>query len=95
MYGLATDMGTPSSGPLGRELLRQVGRRPDGGERLLRVLNHELAPSKLFTPGLIGRGVVAVARRRPAQIPAMAGELVSAARTEVRRSRKAAATLVA
>jgi 2-polyprenyl-6-methoxyphenol hydroxylase-like FAD-dependent oxidoreductase len=53
MYWFAHDLGAPGPTPL---LLREIQRRmaadPQLAERFLRVLNHDLAPSSVFTPAL-------------------------------------------
>lgn len=51
MYWFAGTMGAPGpTSPLVHEMLRQIVARSDGPERFFRVLNHDLAPSELFTP---------------------------------------------
>lgn len=60
MYWFATDMGAPGeTRPLVREMIRAIVEQPGGTEQFLRVLNHDLAPSKLYTPS---RAVKAAAR---------------------------------
>jgi menaquinone-9 beta-reductase len=53
MYWFAHDMGAPGPTPLVvQEVQRRIGADPQLTEGLLRVLNHDLAPSKAFTPAL-------------------------------------------
>jgi menaquinone-9 beta-reductase len=53
MYWFAHDMGAPGPTPLVvREIQRRIAADPQLTEGLLRVLNHDLAPSKAFTPAL-------------------------------------------
>ena len=53
MYWLAHQMAAPGPTPaLVCALQRRIAERPQLAIKLLRVLNHELPPSKLFTPGL-------------------------------------------
>lgn len=89
MHWLATDVGAPgSSPPLAIQLIREIADDEEATEGLLRVLNHDIPPSQLFTPRRVGRAAVRAARRRPGQIPAMAKELALEARNQVRRSRQ-------
>jgi 2-polyprenyl-6-methoxyphenol hydroxylase-like FAD-dependent oxidoreductase len=86
MYGFASDIGSNESGLLSHELLRRLRGESDGGEQLLRVLNHELLPSELFTLGRVGRAVAGIVRERPRQAPALAAEIASELRKEGRRA---------
>jgi 2-polyprenyl-6-methoxyphenol hydroxylase-like FAD-dependent oxidoreductase len=53
MYWFAHDMGAPGPTPLLiRQIQRRIGADPQLTNRLIRVLNHDLAPSKAFTPPL-------------------------------------------
>jgi len=53
MYWFAHNMGAPGPPPLlVQEIQRRVAADPQLTDGLLRVLNHDLAPSKLFTPSL-------------------------------------------
>jgi menaquinone-9 beta-reductase len=53
MYWFARDMGAPGPTPLVlREIERRIATDRELTERFLRVLNHEIAPSKAFTPAL-------------------------------------------
>jgi hypothetical protein len=51
MYWLAHDMGAagPTS-PLRHEAERRIAADPELATAMVRALNHELPPSKLFTP---------------------------------------------
>jgi 2-polyprenyl-6-methoxyphenol hydroxylase-like FAD-dependent oxidoreductase len=51
MYWFASDMGAagPTS-PLVREMIRQVVERPDGADRFIGLIDHQIPPSQLFTP---------------------------------------------
>src|SRR4051794_30682952 len=56
MYWFAHDMGAPGPTPLlQRELMARVVGDPRLTVGLMRVLNHDLPPSELFTPGLFAR----------------------------------------
>ncbi len=51
MYWLAADMGRPgAASPLVTRLLHDISTDRAAVDALLRVLNHDLAPSRLFTP---------------------------------------------
>ena len=53
MYWFAHDLGAPGPTPvLRQQLLRRIGADPQLTNGLLGVLNHDLAPSKVFTPSL-------------------------------------------
>jgi 2-polyprenyl-6-methoxyphenol hydroxylase-like FAD-dependent oxidoreductase len=53
MYWFARDMGAAGPTPrLRQQLLRRIGADPELTEDLLRVINHDLAPSRVFTPSL-------------------------------------------
>jgi hypothetical protein len=88
MYWFATDMGASGDNPgLVAEVLRGLARRSDGPELLMRVLNHELRPSQLFT---VRRAVWALTRAgaaQPRRIPRLAGELTTIAGQEMTRMR--------
>ncbi|HEX6228929.1 MAG TPA: NAD(P)/FAD-dependent oxidoreductase [Solirubrobacterales bacterium] len=87
MFQLATDMGAPSSPLLGLEVLREIADDEEATLKLLRVLNHELRPSGLFTPRLIGRAIGGAVRNRPRQAPALMREVASELRKEARHVR--------
>lgn len=51
MYWFATDLGAPGpTSPLVHEMIRRLVAGPRGPERFMRVFDHDLAPSKVFTP---------------------------------------------
>lgn len=53
MYWFARDLGAPgATPPLRQEVQRRIAADPSLLDGLLRVLSHELPPSKLFTPSL-------------------------------------------
>ena len=53
MYWFAHDMGAPGPPPLLiQEIQRRIAADPELTDALLRVLNHELPPSTVFTPAL-------------------------------------------
>jgi 2-polyprenyl-6-methoxyphenol hydroxylase-like FAD-dependent oxidoreductase len=53
MYWFAHDMGAPGPTPLVvAEIQRRIAADPKLTERLVQVINHDIAPSKAFTPAL-------------------------------------------
>ena len=88
MYWFASDMGSPGgSTPLETRVLRNVSKRPDGARELLRVFDHEIPPSELFTdPRLILASLQALADR-PSQFGSTFREIVTSAREQRRRER--------
>jgi flavin-dependent dehydrogenase len=87
MHWFAADMGSAEkTRPLADEVLTDVAASKEDTQMFLRLLNHEIAPSRLFTPRRIGRAAVRVALRRPRQIPAMLKEVVREARKELGRA---------
>ena len=88
MYWFASDMGSPGgSTPLETRVLRNVSKRPDGARELLRVFDHEIPPSELFTnPRLILASLQALADR-PSQFGSTFREIVTSAREQRRRDR--------
>jgi 2-polyprenyl-6-methoxyphenol hydroxylase-like FAD-dependent oxidoreductase len=56
MYWFAHDLGAPGPTPLLlQEIQRRIAADPQLAEGLVRILNHDIAPSKLFTPSLAVR----------------------------------------
>jgi flavin-dependent dehydrogenase len=89
MHWFAANMGVPGPAPpLADQVIRDLADDDAGTEQLLQVLNHEIRPSQLFTPRRLGRAAVRVARHRPGQIPAMAREVGSEVRAQIRQSRE-------
>lgn len=89
MHWFATDMGRPSpSPPLASQFIRDIAGDEEATEGLLRVLNHEMPPSRLFTPRRLGRAAVRAVRAEPGQIPAIAREATTELRNEIHRSRE-------
>jgi 2-polyprenyl-6-methoxyphenol hydroxylase-like FAD-dependent oxidoreductase len=88
MYWFASDMGVPGPPtPLVTRVLRDLSERPGGGQDLLRMLDHEISPSALFTR----RRLLAAAGRaladRPREAVATAREIGASVREQVRRDR--------
>jgi hypothetical protein len=87
MHWFATDMGSAGRmRPLAAQVLRDVAANEEDTRGFLRMLNHEISPSRLFTPRRIARAAVRVARRQPRQIPAMLKEGMSEVQKEIHRT---------
>src|SRR5438128_2705669 len=95
MHWFASGLGAAGRpGPLHVQVIRDLASDDNAAEKMLRVLNHELRPSELFTPRRLGRALARTIRQRPGEIPELASELRSAIRSELgrrraRRSRRA------
>ena len=89
MHWFATDLGAPgTSPPLATQVIRDIAADERATEGPLRVLNHEVRPSELFSPRRIGGAAARVVLRRPREIPALAKELATGARNRMRHSRQ-------
>jgi len=86
MHWFATDLGEPGSPPLAMQVVRDIADDDEATEGLLRVLNHDIPPSDLFTPRRIGRAAARVARERPGEVPAMAREIATEASKQLDRA---------
>jgi 2-polyprenyl-6-methoxyphenol hydroxylase-like FAD-dependent oxidoreductase len=93
MYWFATDMGAPGpSTPLVTEVLRGIAADSDATQTLLRVLNHEVKPERLLTPGRLGVAAARALRDHPRQFGATSKEIARAVRDEIRRGRRSLKT---
>jgi len=89
MHWFATDMGRAGpSPPLASQFTRDIAGDEEATEGLLQVLNHDIPPSRLFTPRRLGRAAVRAVRADPGQIPAIAREAAMELRNEIHRSRE-------
>jgi 2-polyprenyl-6-methoxyphenol hydroxylase-like FAD-dependent oxidoreductase len=88
MYWLAHDMGAAGPPPL---LVQEMQRRIAGDPRrmadLLRVLNHDIPPSRLFTPSLGVPALAGALRRRRGGRLTVLREAVELTANDVRRRR--------
>lgn len=88
MYWFAADMGVPgASTPLVTRFLRDIAADPAGTQQLLGVLNHDLRPSQLLTPGRLMKAAAGALRDRPELRRATLREIGSAVKGEVSRRR--------
>jgi 2-polyprenyl-6-methoxyphenol hydroxylase-like FAD-dependent oxidoreductase len=86
MYWFAHDMGAPGPTPLLlREIQRRIATDPQLTERLVGVLNHDIAPSKAFPPKLALAGAGKAIMRNPAQRRLVLREARSLFATQLRR----------
>jgi 2-polyprenyl-6-methoxyphenol hydroxylase-like FAD-dependent oxidoreductase len=86
MYWFAQDMGTVDRAPLlGPALEARLASDPDLVENLLRVLGHEIPPSRLFTPPLMLSLLAEALREGRGQRLAIAAEARGLAVQELRR----------
>jgi 2-polyprenyl-6-methoxyphenol hydroxylase-like FAD-dependent oxidoreductase len=89
MHWFAADMGRAGpSPPLASQLTRDIADDDEATAGLLRVLNHDIPPSRLFTPRRLGRAAVRAVRANPGQIPAIAREATMELQNEIHRSRE-------
>ena len=89
MYWFASDMGAPgASSPLNTRLLQDLAVDPKAIQMFVRVLNHEITPSQLFTRSKVARAAGRALRDRPDQLIATLKEIVSAGRQNARRARQ-------
>lgn len=87
MHWFATDMGAaPKERPLADRILRDIAASEKDTQGFLRMLNHEISPSRLFTPRLIARATGRIIRHEPRQIPAMLKEGVREVQKEIQRA---------
>jgi len=93
MHRFASDLGAPGRpGPLHVQVIRDLAGEPAATEQMLRMLNHELRPSELFTPRRLGRALARTVHRRPREIPELASELARGIGGELGRRRARAGT---
>ncbi len=86
MYWLAKDMGVPGvSTPLITSVIREIAGSEAATQQWLRVLNHEIPPSKLFTAGRLVKAAARALRDQPRRIPVTLGEIVHALKDEIYR----------
>jgi flavin-dependent dehydrogenase len=87
MHWFAADMGAaPKARPLADQILRDIAADEEDTRKFLRMLNHEISPSRLFTLRRIARAAARVADREPGQVPAMLKEGAREMRKEIHRA---------
>jgi menaquinone-9 beta-reductase len=86
MYWYANDAGAAGTTPLViGEIQRRIAANPQLIHALLSVLNHDLAPSKAFTPGLALAATATALRTNPGQRKAVLREARDLVVTDTRR----------
>jgi len=89
MHWFAKDMGAPgSSTPFNTRMIRDLAADPEATQTFVRVLNHEVPPSELFTRPRAVRAAARALVDRPDQVVATLKEIVSAGRQNARRARQ-------
>lgn len=88
MYWYAARMGAPGPAtPWANGLLQEIASSLDATGAFMQVLNHELAPSKLYTPALALRAAARAIGDQPRHAPATIKEFMSAARQGIKQAR--------
>lgn len=88
MYWFAHDMGVPGvSTPLVTRMLRDIASEASATAQFLGVMNHDLSPARLLTPGRMAKAAIRALRDRPDQAAATLREIGSAIKAEVYRAR--------
>ena len=88
MHWFAADLGASGTRPVARQYMQDMIGDEDAIEDFLRVLNHEIPPSRLLTPRRLARAGARAVRSRPGQLPAMASEVATELRNTIHRSRQ-------
>jgi flavin-dependent dehydrogenase len=87
MHWFAADMGAaPKARPLADQILRDIANDGEDTRKFLRMLNHEIGPSRVFTLRRIVRAAGRAIHREPRQIPAMLKEGVREVQKEIHRA---------
>ncbi|UQX11447.1 hypothetical protein [Candidatus Mycobacterium methanotrophicum] len=69
-------------------MMHDIARHPDATQMLIRVLNHEVRPSQLFTTPRAIRAAARALHAEPRRIVATVKEIVTAASQEVKHARQ-------
>ena len=89
MHWFATDLG--AAGPTAAivvDMIRGITRRPAGVESFLRVLAHDIPPSRLFTGGRAMRSLARLVVAHPRQLALLGSEAATLVREDARRRRR-------
>ena len=88
MYWFASDMGGSGNGPrIVTEMIRGLATERTGAERFLQLLNHEIAPSKVFSPLRALKAFATSAVAQPAQLRELTTECGTLIKQEISRQR--------
>jgi 2-polyprenyl-6-methoxyphenol hydroxylase-like FAD-dependent oxidoreductase len=89
MYWYAHRMGAPGAAtPWTNCILRQVSSNAEATRTFLQILNHDVPPSRLYTPSLAMRATVRAVREQPSHAPATIKELISTAKQNIHQARR-------
>lgn len=89
MYWFASLMGQPgASSPLITNLLRGISVDADATRSFLRVIDHDLLPSQLFTPAVLARATARAIRDKPNHVVATLKEVLVSGRQNIRQARQ-------
>jgi flavin-dependent dehydrogenase len=87
MYWLARDMGLPGvSTPLITSLMRVIADSEAATQQLMRVINHEVPPTSLFTIGRLAGAAAGALRAEPGQIAGTLWEIARAVKNLLYRA---------
>lgn len=87
MYWYAARMGAPGRAtPWANGLLAEIAASPEATVEFMRILNHEIPPSSLYTPALALRATMRAIRDQPRHAPATVKEFLTAARQGIRQT---------
>lgn len=89
MYWYARDVGAAgATSPLIMRMLRDIAADPDATRTFLRILNHDVRPSQVFTPARLARAAAGVFRHEPSKIVATVKDVVSLGKQNARQGRQ-------
>jgi 2-polyprenyl-6-methoxyphenol hydroxylase-like FAD-dependent oxidoreductase len=95
MYWYAKDIGAPGvSSPFITHMLRGIAHDPDATQLFMRVINHEVRPSQLFTTSRAVRAAGRALREKPSHVVATIKEIITAVRENTRRARQRRVTVI-
>jgi hypothetical protein len=86
MYWFAHDMGSAGpTAPWRRAAQRRIDADPRATAAMVRILNHEIRPSQVFTPGFFLATSAQALRRGRGERRAITQEIFATASTDMRR----------
>jgi 2-polyprenyl-6-methoxyphenol hydroxylase-like FAD-dependent oxidoreductase len=88
MHWFASDLGAPGPTPaLRASMIGDLASTPAGTRSFLHLINHDIPPSRVFTPKRLARAVIAVRRARQVPVRDIAREALSLVAGDVRHAR--------
>lgn len=89
MYWYAARMGAPGPAtPWTNALLREISANPAATRAFIQVLNHDIPPSRLYTPAMALRATARAVREQPRHTPATVRQFISTARQGLQQARR-------